>query len=1105
LLLAVGGFLLFHFTWWYQGDGDGIWLPGLGLGIALVAWLGWLIVPFLVADLVLLAIIRGIAQLTPLPLGLADAALYGGQIGISWWLYHRVARGSRWLDDPPSATVFLLLVPGLLALIAACLQALAWSLLADTPPPFVIGAAEFWLSRMVGILVVTPLLIVTVTPLLLRYRLVRLELPPSFFGEREAARAHFGDRIEVAGLTFATSMLGLLLLWAHVQGNATVWMLWAGCLVLIVWTCVRQGLRGGCFCASVTSMIVIAAAQAVGAEAPAQIGIQGSLLAFCSSALLVGVSASWIRANETRYRHVVSRIPFVVYSARLPYGVPTLVKLDQDGPRRDSKVDIHIGPSISRIADVMLVSPACKTIFGVEPAALIGPFANWLERIEAEDRELVIASLTQLCLQKQPVTCEYRLRAGSAAGPPTTPPAPAPAPAQSDTFTLYRWVRDTLTPHYSEEGLVDGWEGLVEDITDQRALSHNLRKMTTMLQVLIANLPTGVYFVQAPLGYPLLVNARARHLLGQREDLSAGVAHLSRIYRLHRPDGTEYPAAELPVAKALRLGVTCRANDIVVHRGDGRKIPLITWAAPIDLHNTGVPDAAVWVLEDWTAMQQAENAVRESEIRLRAVIETMAEGVIVQDDAGVIIDCNPAACAILDMPREQMIQQPGLIPHTVCVKEDGSTFPRAEQPDQEALRNHQPARNVTVGLTGDLAGSVRWLLVNSVPLPVGPRVGLNPQRARVVTTFADITEQVKANDSLRHAKNKYQALIETLPFMLEQRDRDFNIIFLNPAATQLTGYSAQQFMAPGFCEGIIHADDLPAYRAAAEAAARGQSTRLELRFRVKDGSIKNVLTFVHPNFNRGEVVGSTSLVIDITTQRRLELELQQARHLELVGRLASGTVHDLNNLLAVIMGLAGLAKTDLPADHPLIQHLARIEDVGEQAAHLTGQLLAFGKKRTLQRRPVDLNTVVTQTVRLARSVLPAEIEVESVLDPTGPMVLGDENQFKQVVMNLCLNARDAMPQGGKLTLRTDRSAPPAAVTANGNEWVHLSIQDTGHGMPDDIRTRIFEPFFSTKERGTGLGLAVVQQIVNECGGHIDVWSQPGEGTRFDVWLVKAQS
>src|SRR5207244_4451803 len=138
--------------------------------------------------------------------------------------------------------------------------------------------------------------------------------------------------------------------------------------------------------------------------------------------------------------------------------------------------------------------------------------------------------------------------------------------------------------------------------------------------------------------------------------LSAGLAQLSRVFRLHRIDGAEYPPADLPVCKALRLGVPCHANDIVVHRADGRKIPLITWAAPIDLHNTGTPDAAVWVLEDWSTMHQAEQALRESELRLRAVIETMNEGLIVQDDSGAVIDCNVAACTILGAAREQLLR-----------------------------------------------------------------------------------------------------------------------------------------------------------------------------------------------------------------------------------------------------------------------------------------------------------------------------------------------------------------------------------------------------------------------------------------------------------------
>jgi two-component system cell cycle sensor histidine kinase/response regulator CckA len=235
-------------------------------------------------------------------------------------------------------------------------------------------------------------------------------------------------------------------------------------------------------------------------------------------------------------------------------------------------------------------------------------------------------------------------------------------------------------------------------------------------------------------------------------------------------------------------------------------------------------------------------------------------------------------------------------------------------------------------------------------------------------------------------------------------------------------------------------------------------------------------------------------------QRRLEEELHLAKHLELVGRLASGTVHDFNNLLTVLMGMAGLAKTEVPHDHPVCQYLNRIEEVGEQASHLTGQLLTFSKQRPHQSGPVDVNTLVEQTLKLAKSIMPPAIVIDMVLDPLAPIVLGDDVPLKQVVMNLCLNARDAMPDGGTLTIRTSPGSP--AGENNGKQWVLLSIADTGHGMPAQVRERIFEPFFSTKERGTGLGLAVVQQIIGEFGGKIEVWSEPEKGTRFDIWLVR---
>jgi PAS domain S-box-containing protein len=1103
-ILAGAGLVLFHIAWQGEGNETGFWLPGLGLGIALISWVGWRILPVLMLDLFLARLLAAWGSDQTYGLILANTLLHGAQIGLSWWLYHCVLRGSRWLDDPRSATEFLIVIPGVLSALAAVVQGIVWRSLQPADESVWPLIAVLWLSRMVGTLVVLPFLLVVVTPLLLRWRLVTVDMPTAFFGETLASLPRRGEWIELIGLTFATTVLAQLLLQAHLLNNmGGTWTLWGCCLVLLVWICIRQGLRGGCFAAGITSAGVLVTAEFLHLSATPLSALQANLLAFCSTALLVGVSSSWVRANEARYRHVVAHIPVLLYSARMPHGIPSLIASEQHAPMRDSKHDGHLGSSISRMANVLLVSPASQLILGSPPEALMGPYARWLEQIVPEDHELVVAALAQLCLQKTPVTCEYRIR--MPAGEKANESAPHSILPRSGNFQLFRWVRDTLTPHYSEDGLVDGWEGLVEEITEQRALSQNLRKITNMLQVLITNLPTGVFFVQAPTGYPILVNPRARQLLGQREDMSASLAHLSRVYRLFRPDGTEYPSDELPISKAVRLGTTCQANDIVVHRADGRKIPLIAWAAPIDLHNTGVPDAAVWVLEDLSAMQQAKSEFQERDIRLRAVIATMSEGVIVQDATGTIIECNPAACAILAAPAEELLTRVGLTPPQGFVQQDGAVLPKEAHPDQRALREGKPVRDVILGLPMPAGVSVRWLHVNSMPLPVGPAVGFNYQKARVVTTFADITQQLQFQDSLRLAKEKYQNLVETLPFMMIQQDNQNNITYLNPAALQLTGYTQEQLMSPGFFQQITLSEDEPTRRAAAELVAQGQSTRVELHLLVQDRTAKTVLAFIHPNWIDGKVSGSTSLLIDISMQRRLEEELLRAKHLELVGKLASGTVHDFNNLLAVMISLAELAKMEIAEEHPAHPYLIRLVDAGEQASHLTGQILAFAKQRSKTLHPVDLNPAITQTLRLLKSIIPENITVETALQPGIPHVVGNENQLKQILLNLCLNAREAMPRGGRLTIATDLGCPDNLTPGNGEtgKWVHLWIQDTGVGMEESVRARIFEPFFSTKERGTGLGLAVVQQIIKDFGGHIDVWSQPNVGTRMDIWLMKA--
>jgi PAS domain S-box-containing protein len=941
-----------------------LWLPMTGLGLAAVIWLGW---PGLAAAVAASFVVgfllprQGPLVLSPL----TDSLLLGVEWFAAWWLYRVVCRGSRRVNDPPSATAFLLVVPGAVAVVAAVARAALAA--AD---PFWQAVGYFWISDALGYLAVTPLLLETGTPWLSRAGVLGPSRPEERVAVDPSEHRSWGDLVEMLGLGVGAGILSLLLTENYLAARVVNWQLWAILLLVVVWSSLRQGLSGGTLAAALACVtaLVIAAGSSAG---PAHfMSLQGHLLALGSTALLVGASSGWIRASELRYRQVVGHIPVVLYSARVT-----------SRPRRGTPL----------AAEVVLVSPGARQLFGCPPQELVGEFDVWLGRVHPDDRELVTAALAQLSRRRGTIRSEYRLN------PDLLPPdegqetprdlgAPVPASAARQQ-RRERWVRDTLAPNYDRDGNLLGWEGVVEDITTQRQLARDLQRTSTMLHTLVANLPAGVFFVQGAMGLPLLVNNRARQLLGQREDLSAGLTHLPRIYRLHRPDGTLYPWEELPVYKALHLGTTSMKDDIVIHRPDGRQVPLVTWAAPIDLGGGGT-EAAVWVFEDLTSLQQAEAARLDSESRLRTIIENMAEGLVIEDQDGVIIECNPAACMILGVTPEQLLARVGLAPSEGCLREDGSPFPPSQYPDVVAVKSRQTVRNVVLGIPAPQPGpdgNVRWVVVNCVPITTG------------------------------------------------------------------------QTGRPGFLN-------------------------------------RTLVTFT-----------------DITASRRMVSDLERVQRLEVAARMASGFVHDFNNLLTAILALAQMAQMKLQPNHPLIPDLETIQAAAEEAGRLAGQLLAFSRHRKASHRPVDLNQAVHRAMQVLQSSLPATIEVDLHLPAAPVMVLADDGQLQQIVMNLCLNARDAMPRGGRLTVQTsiepiyvsnanDLPAPAPGQTSRGRGWARLSVRDTGEGIDRNIQAKVFDPFFSTKDRGTGLGLAVVRHLVDSFHGRIELWSQPGQGTRFDIWL-----
>jgi len=525
----------------------------------------------------------------------------------------------------------------------------------------------------------------------------------------------------------------------------------------------------------------------------------------------------------------------------------------------------------------------------------------------------------------------------------------------------------------------------------------------------------------------------------------------------------------------------------------------------IDAHGVMVRNGSehmIGVGIDITDLKINEQSLQESEEKYLLLLNSTAEAIYGIDLKGNCTFCNPASLRLLGHRSPEDLlgkNMHALMHHTHA---DGTRYPEPECEIYVAVRE---------GRASHVMDEVFWRADESsfsaeywsYPMyKAGELIG-------AVVTFLDISDRKRAEQGLRESEQKYRKLFENALYGVFVAKPDGTLVDVNPAIVTMLGYSSREELLTRNVERDIYEN--PADRKAILATSQPERRvdGKEVNWRRKDGQIIQVRLSGAAILD-ADGVGThyEVLVEDITERRRLEEQYRQAQKMEAIGALTGGISHDFNNLLGVILGNADLLLERLQPGQE--RHFVEaISKAGGSAAQLVRQLLAFSRRQVLYPTVLDINAVVAETGKMLHRLIGEDIRIVTDLDTRLGSIRADRGQIEQILMNLATNARDAMPSGGRLTIRTDNAELGAEdVTrypyVKAGRYVHLAVSDTGIGMTEAVSARVFEPFFTTKSkgRGTGLGLAMAYGIVKQSGGYIWVTTAVGTGTTFNIYLPR---
>ena len=547
--------------------------------------------------------------------------------------------------------------------------------------------------------------------------------------------------------------------------------------------------------------------------------------------------------------------------------------------------------------------------------------------------------------------------------------------------------------------------------------------------------------------------------------------------------------AGMPFEVEYRLHTRGGRERWVVEYGVGLAVP-------------GRPVILEGFVSDVTERKQVEEALRRSGDYFRALIETAAEVFAVGNADGTLRYVSPALQRLLGMPPAERTGRSFFeLVHPDDLVEVHENFSRL-------LREPGVLVHTEVRLRHRMGG---WRVVE-----VAARNLLDdPAVGGIVYNARDVTARRESEEALRRGERQFRSLIEMGQDVITVLEGDGDVRFTSPAVERVLGYGRRELEKTYLFE-LVHPDDVPQVLDVFDLAIRtpGLPQWLELRMRHRDGAWRTMESIVTSLLHDAAVGGIVVNSRDVTERKEAEEALRlsqqqflQAQKMDAVGRLAGGVAHDFNNLLTAIRGNAELLLLDLAPRDPAREEVEEIRRAADRAAGLTRQLLAFSRRQVLLPRMLDLNTVVTDMEKMLRRLIGEDVELVTRLEAGVGSIRADPGQIEQVILNLAVNARDAMPSGGQLMVETSNSRLDEELKKTfpyviPGPYVMLAVSDTGHGMDKETRERAFEPFFTTKPagRGTGLGLSTVYGIVKQSGGFIWIYSEVGRGTTVRMYF-----